>query len=488
MTQNINITDPGLGTTGAAERNVLVLGTSSTGTADTLKSFGVKRDVVDEFGQGPLSEGMCRILDIAGGPVFGMKLTGSVAGAAGAVTKTAVGSSTGTFTVTTATAYDSYRVIVEITKTGGVGVGEFRYSLDFSEELAPLVPNNGRTFSGNILIPAGGAYTIPDTGLEITFVDGAGPVLFEDGDTHRFDTTAPLYSTTDLASAITALLLTPQKFALVVLEGEHATASASATMFAALNTHMTSLENQFRYARAVMDGGSLEDDRATAITAHAASQSTRIALPYGYADITSSKPITGWGTPRRSYVGLTASRVMADKISTDSARVASGAVVGVVAIRTDEFRSPLLNAQKFVTLQTIPGQTGFYFKNNWLRSGAGSDFRYMQHGAVMDLACDTVVKAQALFESRAVRTNSNGTIFEADAIKMEKDVQSALRAALMDPSNEEGFKGHVSDFGYSIDRTNNVLTSETLNTTTKIRPLGYPKTIEAEIGFSAAVS
>lgn len=486
--QELNIKDPGLGTVGQVDRNVLVLGTSSSGAVDTLRSFSKKQDVVDTFGQGPMPEDVCRILDIAGGPVYAMRLTGSVAGASGSVTKTAIGSSTGTLAVTVGTAYDSYRVIVEITKSGTTGAGEFRYSLDYTTNAEDATANNqGRTFSGDIVIPSGGAYIIPDTGLTITFTPGAGPVFFEDGDIFRFDCTAPLYSTTELASAVTALLLTTTPFSTVVLVGEHATAAASATMFAAFNTHLTSLQSQFRFVRGIMDGGSLENNRATAITAHASSQSSRISLCYGYADITSSKPIVGWGTPQRSYVGLVASRVASDKISTDSARVASGAIPGVVAIRTDEERSPLLNAANFTTMRTWQGEPGFYITQNNLRSPSGSDFQYWQHGAVMDVASTTVVKAQQPFVKRSVRVNENGTINNTEAVQMETDVQSALRSNLVDPKNEDGNKGHISDFGYAIDRENDVLGSETILTTTKIRPLGYPSIISSEIGFSRAV-
>ncbi len=486
--QNLNILDPGLGTVGQTLRNVLVFGTCSDGDVNTLRSFSKKQDMVDEFGQGPGPEDACRILDIDGGPVYFMKLNGSVAGASSAVTPTRVSTSTGTVAVTVGVAFDSYRVIVEITKTGGVGVGEFKYSLDFTTNAEDATANNnGRTFSGELVIPSGGAFVIPDTGLTITFADNAGPILFEDGDIHRFDCTAPLYSTTDLANAVTALLLTTTDLATVVLSGEHATAAASATMFAALSTHMVSLQSQFRFVRAIMDGGSLEDNRSTAITAHASSQSTRISLCYGYADITSSKPIVGWGTPQRSYVGLVASRVASDKISTDSARVASGSIPGVVAIRTDEERSPLLNPANFTTMRTFQGEPGFYITQNNLRSPSGSDFRNWQHGAVMDVASATVIKAQQKFIKRSVRTNDSGSINNTDALQMEKDVQSALRAALSDPKNEDGTKGHISDFGYAIDRENDILASETLITTTKIRPLGYPAIIETEIGFSKAV-
>ncbi len=487
--QDLTILDPGLGTVGQAERNVLVMGVSSIGPVNDMQGFSVKQDLVDTFGQGPGPEDACRVLDIAGGPVFFMRLAAATTiGASGAVTKTPAGSGTGTLVVTVAVANDSYRVIVEIIKSGGVGVGEFRYSLDFTTNAEESSINNkGRTFSGALIIPAGGAFVIPDTGLTVTFADGAGPGFFDDGDTFRFDCTAPLFTVAELDAGFTALLLTTLDLATILLPGQSTTAATAAVLFAAFNLQLTALQTQFRFVRGLMDAGSLEDDEDAAETAFASQQSSRISACYGFADIISSKPFVGWGVPQRTYVGLVGSRVASDKVSTDSARVASGAIPGVVAIRTDEDRTPQLNAADFTTMRTFQGEAGFYITQNILRSPSGSDFLFWQHGAVMDVASSTVIKAQQKFIKRSIRTNPDGSIDNTTALQMEADVQSAIRANLVDQTNEDGDKGHISDFGYSIDRENDILASETLLTTTKIRPLAYPSIIDTTIGFSKAV-
>ena len=81
ITQTIR--DPGLGVTPDAITAFLYLGTSSAGTVNTVYAFGNPSDVIDTLGQGPLSEDLCYHLAIAGGPVYAVRLTGSVAGAAG---------------------------------------------------------------------------------------------------------------------------------------------------------------------------------------------------------------------------------------------------------------------------------------------------------------------------------------------------------------------------------------------------------------------
>src|SRR5687767_5881124 len=99
----------------------------------TLYSFTRKTDAVDTLGQGPLTEHVCKALDLGGGPVYAMRLAQSSAGAAGSVTKSAVAGGTGTGTVTVwGAAFDAYNVRIEILTTGTVAVATFRYTLNAS--------------------------------------------------------------------------------------------------------------------------------------------------------------------------------------------------------------------------------------------------------------------------------------------------------------------------------------------------------------------
>ncbi len=472
--QTITVRDPGLGIIEPGATVELQLGTAQTGTVNTLVSVSDKQAAIDEWGQGPLSESICHMLDIAGGPVLGMRLLGSVAGASGSVTTTRVDSSTGTVVVTVAVAFDKYEVVIEILSTGGVGIGTFKYSLD-----------DGRTFSEAILIPSGGAYVIANTGLTVTFADLGGPVLFEIGDLFEFDTTAPYYSTTDLANAFTQILLESTAFTIVVLLGKPASTADGATMFAAFDTNLTSLETNFTYVRGIMDAGI--DVVATAITAFASSADQRIAVVYGDADQTSSKPIVGYGTPKQSGVLTVAARAADVLVSTDLARFVDGSLTSVVEIQHDERQIEVLDQEKFTTLRTFIGAPGFFITNARFKSPLGSDFIFWQHGIVMDLACRTVYDAQLLFLSIALRTNANGTINEKDAVKLEEDVKEKLNAVLLDPLNAEGTPGHVSDFNYTVSRTANIQSTGILPTTVAIRPLGYVKQITTDIGFAVDV-
>lgn len=480
--QTFTIRDPGLGVVGGQGENAFVFyGCSSTGTVNTVLGFGSTASIKDYFGQGPLPEAMIHALIVAGGGVvYGCRLTGSTAGAAGSVTKTAVGSSTGTVTVAGA-AYDRYEVAIEIMTTGTLAAGEFRYSLD-----------GERTFSETLTIPSGGTYAIDGTNLTLTFVPGAGAVYFQDGDFHRFTTTAPHYSTTEIALGITALttyLTTTPELELngIVLVGRNATGSGAATIFGAMATHAATLAARYQFVGWIQDAGSA-DTESNVKTAFASVADQRGNIVYGDIDLPSGKPFAGFGAPKTSALVSVAARALASLISTDLARVASGPLKSVLELSRDEFSTPNLDAAKITSLRTVPLATGFFVTNGLMKSPSGSDFKHWQHRRVMDKACSVVARTQVNWLSMGVEVNEDGTIEESEAKRLEAIANEALKVALIDPKNAEGRPGHVSDFKYTINRTNNVLLSETVASTVAIRPLGYAKTLTTELGFSAKVS
>jgi Protein of unknown function (DUF2586) len=472
--QVITVNDPGLGVVEATITTPWIMGVAEKGTVTAPASVSTKSDAIATWGEGPLTEAVCHILDIAGGPVIGQRITGSVAGASGAVTPTRVTTSTGTVVVTVGVAKHDYEVQIIVLKTGTVGVGTFKYSLD-----------DGYTFSEELVIPSGGAFIIPTTGLTVTFTAGLGPLFFEKGDRFEFDCTAPFYSTTNVADCFTALKASGLDFAFIVLVGKATLATDAATMFAALATQLAGLETIFKYARAMMDAG--KEATPATITAFASAANSRILVSYGDTDMASSKAFTGWGTPKLSALLPIAARAARSLISTRLGRFASGPLTGLVAISHDEFKTEVMDQNKFATLRTFPGVPGFYITNGRMKSSSGSDFRLWMYGRIMDVACSTVYRAQLQFLNKGVRTTPKGTINDKDAASMESMVKAQLDAVLTEPLNAEGSKGHVSARNYKIDRLNNIQQTNILQATIAIRPLGYAEQIVATIGFALNV-
>jgi hypothetical protein len=484
--QTFVINDPGLGVTDPAAVIPLFYGPASGGVANEIKTFSSPTDLVAHHKQGAMPEAAAYVLANSGGPVRTMKSATTVAASNGSVTPSRVSTSTGTITVA-GTANDDYEFVGRIKKTGTLGTGVFDYSLD-----------DGYTFSAELTIPSGGTYAITETGLTLTFVPGGGPIFFEAGDKHEFDSVGAMWNASDLAAGVTAILASSVPWRFLVCCGQPASAAAAATLFAALGTHMTSLENVFRYRRAMMDVG--KDTTTNVLTSFAAQVSKRILPAYGDMDVASGKPMVGWAVPKRATLQAFARNATGPATqgwgfpSTDLKRVRGGPVPGIVAkadgsaaISHDEYKTEVLDAARISTLRTYPELSGVYVTNGRLKSAAGSDFEYWQHGILMDIACETVYAKQALWIGEGLRTNADGTIDERDAARIEKEVNAALSAVLMTPVNAGGQIGHVSDVRYTVSRTHNLLTTKTLVSEVAIRPLGYVDFITTTLGYQAAV-
>lgn len=473
----LTIRDPGLGLAGPAVSTPLLIGPSSAGTANAIVSLADLGSVVDALGEGPLPEDACRVLSEAGGPILAMRATASVAGAAGAVTKTPVAGGTGTGTITVAGApFDSYEAIVEITKTGTLGTGAFRYSLD-----------GGRTYSAALTIPAGGTYAIPRTNLTLTFVPGVGPVFFELGDSHAFTCTAPALNATNLGDALDAARADSRTWRFAHIAGRHGDATASATLAGTLASQMTTAQGQQRYTATLIDAGS--DNAATTVTAFAAVANARVGVAYGTARRTSLKPFTGWGVPQRYASGEIAARLAAGLVSTHAGRVASGPLAGVSAIGHDARTDATMHDAGFATLRTWQGLPGFFVTSGRIKAPAGSDFQRFELRFVMDVACTTAVEALTTQANKSVRvlTDGTGRIDPRDAAAWRQVALSKLRIRLTEPLNAEGVRGHVSGVDVTVDTTNNVLASGQVLVTVALVPLGYAETIAIDVGYATAI-
>lgn len=476
----VTVVDGQLGLSDTGDTPPICVGCSSSGTAATLYSFNDPALLKSTLGQGPLVESALAAR-LAAGSVLCLKTAGSTAGAAGAVTKTAVAGGTGTGTITVAgAAYDAYRFIGLITKAGDKGVARFMYSLD-----------GGFTYTEEIVTPSGGTYAVPNTNLTLTFVSGAGPVFYEVGDSHSFTCTAPHYTTSDLSTAWTALLaaivaLDPRR---IIFTGKNATGSAAATMAAAISTHMTTLQTNRYFARSVMDAGG--DSAANVITAFASFASPRVAIAYGNADVASLNAFPGWGVGRYPLVHVVGERFAGAFLSENLGRVASGALRGVRAITNDEGASAAFAAaDKVITARTHRGKNGFYLTNSYLHSAVGSDFRYLEWGMVVDEFCRTgdAVLGNHLLRNLRVLLDGTGKIDPDEAVRIDDEARTELFARIMEQPNAEGRLGHASGIGFALNRATNFLSTQRLSASGRVVPLVPNEGVDLSVGLSRSVA
>lgn len=439
-----------------------LIGASSSGTANVPTQYADQQTLRNDFGTGPLVEAACDVLAKAGGTVMVCKAPSSTAGAAGSVTATQTGTA---ILAPSGAALDAYNAKVVIVQGGAnlaANVATFKYSLD-----------GGLTYSPEIAVPTSGVYVIPNTSVTLTFTNGAGPTSFVAGDYFVFTTSSPAFTSGEAMTAVDAVLADPQVVTLIRIVGAPSSPANAAALASALDTKLQAAETTlFRYLFGIVECPS--DTDANIKTAFASFTSTRLMVGAGYCNYTS---VLSGASFSRNAAWPASARISRVPPSEDLGRVASGPVSGVTALTRDENKTPGLDQARFTTLRTLVGEPGFFITNGRIFSSPSSDFQYVQHRRVMDIASTTVRRGQLHYLNDTVRVDSTtGLILEVDARAIEARIERQLRDAITVP-------GYASNVSVLVDRTTNVLSLQKLVINYRVVPLGYLKAIEGTISF-----
>lgn len=469
--QQLTLRDGGIGVSAPAADKFLIVGPSSLGTANTLYTVAKPQSITDALGYGQAPDVGRRILELAGGSLDILKTAASVAAANSAVTASGGGPA-----VTVAgTATNFYSFLGRIQLGGALGAGKFDYSLD-----------GGKNFSEVFTIPSGGTFLLPNTGLTLTFPAGTYVL----GETYTFTSTPATFNATDLTNAWVTALASSTSWPVIVFAGQAATGAAAATLAGTITTLLTQLANQFRYGRALVDAGN--EAAAAIITAWSAVTDPRICVTFGRCRQALGSGFAGWGTPSLPFLYAFASRAAQVKLSTNPAwrGFPAGALEGCTEPSFDEFKNgELLHPAKINAPTTDPGSNAVWPVNALLKSGASSDFKFLQWGRVIDRGCGVIQQGQQFYvhSSPDALTDGTGRIDPIVAGQINTRIRGLLEQALVDPINDEGRKGHVSGFEYAVDETNDILGSSLLQSSASFVPKPNVSNIATDVGFARSV-
>jgi hypothetical protein len=360
---------------------------------------------------------------------------------------------------------DIYDVQVTITTSGALGAAIFIYSVD-----------GGTNVSAQILVPSGGVYVIPGTGVVLTFAS-----TFVALDVYEFTTTTASFSNTDVTNAYTALLGAPIEWSLSHVIGMGANAAAAASLAAAVEAQMVLAMAGFRYVHSVIECPQSESD-ATIATAFSnfVSAFGRTSVVCGDAMVQST--ISG-RTIRRNLGTPYASRLAAIRPAESPARQKTGAIQNVTKIFRDERKTPFLDANRFVTAGQEVGVAGFFFVSGNTMAAGGSDYAEIMNGRVMDMSCRIVRSAALTYLNDDVTVDpKTGGIYDPVAEAIESFINGELKAGVINTNNASPL-GQGNSM-VAVDRTNPILTDKTIKITVQILPKGYGKFISITIGFT----
>lgn len=398
-------------------------------------------------------------------------------------------------TVTQASsAVDAFDVLVRVTKSGALGVGQVRISLDGGTD-------DGGTEGADVTPSDAGLYVIPGTGLAVTFDDD-----LVEGDKYSFVAAPPTGDAEAVGAALATLraAYTSIAWRLLWVMGGAASASDAAAGFATVDSEMESFEAVFKYGRAfvecptvgsiIVTGGAAArdtaDDDTAVLTALSALVSTdgRTGIIAGEARTVSA--YTHKRRPYRCDSWAIMRRLSSIRAGEDGAWVGRGALPGITKLRRDEAASPVLTEAGINTLRSYEGLGGYYVAGT--EGGPGvraktantSDFYRTANGRVLDEAMAIARARGLILIQQSFRVDSaTGQILDRDALALESQLTQAVQAELTQPSPAD-----ASDAAVTVDRNTNILETGALDFDVAVVPLGYASAVRGRVGLTTTLT
>lgn len=373
---------------------------------------------------------------------------------------------------------DTWPVTILVTRAGAAGTAAIRVALD-----------DLLTYGGEEIIPGGGTYAIPDTGITLTFTG-----TFAVGDTFTFATVGPVSTTGDLSAALTALAASPTTW-----EGVYVSGPLSGAQAAMIEAWVAGQRAVGRYfwvlgeARDNNPGESHATWAASILADFAGFTSTygQLSIVAGYGEIV----LPGLrGIVRRSLswpVGAQITNVQPQKHPGQP--VDAGPLPGIytpsggTGISHDERTQPGLggSAGRFLTCQTLLGYPGQYFvgDGSGLRSpgtmAAGtSDYSLLMNVRVMMAICRALLVAGGQVLAQDEATKTGGVLATDQADKIDAQITRYLELQVV-------AKGYTQSVEARVSRTEPVLSSKHLPFTVKAKPWAYALWVGFDAGFAS---
>ncbi len=495
----INVQDGGLALAPPGLGNVLYL-IGCTSKGPTLAPFQSANPaaLVAQYGYGPAVELACNIVNATGNPVVLTSVPQSTPGVNSPIIDGPTNKGTSAVTVT-GNPQDTYYALVTVLSGGTIGTGpiQLAVSLDAGRTTFCTI-NLGSASSTLVQSPSAGGAAPIQTGLTLNF--GAGSLVA--GDTFQWVSDEPQWTDASIASATSPLInwTQSQPKDVVVVGGSQrrngvGTVGCRGSDATAFDGYMTALLAKFKFLRLLCSAGDAQGGGASGETEAAwitsltndfqNVSSTRVGVTGGHYNAVSAISQTQF---RRPLLWFAAARDSAVAIQVDLGRVKDGPLGNLILpsipdgyLYHDENLNPGLDAARFISAWSISQRPGLYIKNPNLMCPPGSDFKWLQYGAVIDVASLLMYNYWTGQLSAGVRVypagNANaGQILQQDQAALLQPAQVLLTNGLVNP-------GAVSAAVVTIPVGQNVLSTAALTVSCAITPLGYLKAIIVNLMF-----
>ncbi len=189
-------------------------------------------------------------------------------------------------------------------------------------------------------------------------------------------------------------------------------------------------------------------------------------------------------------VGLVAGRLASIPVQRSLARVRNGAIKAetmYIGSKEAELGNPdKVHDAGYICPRTFVGRAGYYWADDMLATGADDDYQLIPRRRVADKAYR--IAYQTLVEELAeeIPVNKEGSIAAPLAKSIEAKVESAIANGMTAEGNLGVDPSDANDQGVvcKIDTKQNIVKSSMLKVKLRVKPYGYAKFIDVDLGFS----
>lgn len=191
----------------------------------------------------------------------------------------------------------------------------------------------------------------------------------------------------------------------------------------------------------------------------------------------------------RAAVGLLAGRLAAIPVQRSAARVKDGAVKAAemfILNQRAELGDPeAIHEKGFICPRTFTGKAGYYWSDDTIATAVTDDYCYIPRRRTIDKAYRVAYAAMLEYVNDEIAVTGEGKIVASVAKNIETVLEGAIVRHMTSQGNLSTDPDDPGDTGVIavVDPDQDIVGTSHLDVTLRIRPYGYAKYIEVDLGF-----
>ena len=195
---------------------------------------------------------------------------------------------------------------------------------------------------------------------------------------------------------------------------------------------------------------------------------------------------------KNAAMGVVAGRIAASAVQRKISRVRDGALqpltfyVGAEPAELADLET--INDKGYITFRTFVGKAGYFITDDNLATTPEDDYRALTNRRVIDKAYRIAYAQLVEWLNDEVPVSKSGTLVPAWCSTVEADVEQAIETQMTAQGNLGNDQSDSSDTGVEckIDYDQNILATSQVKIGLRVKPNGYAKYIDVELGFKTA--